>query len=160
MRAEREVPVRLTGTVEELVSTHPEILDVSDFACDDDDIERVEDALGYPLPEEFRSLMRLTDGGTLHAPHSFAHLVTADQLAEWAAAGVHQELDSIPFAHDAAGTVLVVDGRGEWGGPAGAIYRMSHTRRANTRSAVRNAVRLADSLTDFLRHLAAGRDAF
>ena len=151
---------QLRGPLEDLVLQHPEILDASDFACDDEDIDRIEDALGYPLPDEFRSLLRLTDGGVLRGPHAIAHLATADQLAEWAGAGVHQDLESIPFAHDAAGTVLVIDGKGEWGGAAGAVYRLRTARRAPGRAPVRDAVRLADSLGALLGHLAAGRDAF
>ena len=146
--------------METLAKAHSDVLELSEFPVDDEDLERVEEALGHPLPDDLRSLLRLGDGGTLQLPHAVVHLASAEQLAEWVGAGVHDELDAIPFAHDASGTVFVIDERGEWGGVPGGVYRVRSARRAAGRVAVRDAVRLADSLSDFIAHVSAGRDAF
>ncbi len=142
------------------IKAHPELLELAEFPVEDDDLERVEEALGHPLPEDLRTLLQLGDGGMLHLPHAVVHLAGSEQLAEWAAAGVHDELDALPFAHDASGTVFVLDARGDWGGPAGAVYRVRMARRARGRTSVRDAMRLADSLADFIANVGAGLDAF
>jgi hypothetical protein len=146
--------------MESLARAHSDVLELSEFPVDDEDLERVEEELGHPLPDDLRSLLRIGDGGALHLPHAVVHLANIEQLAEWAAAGVHDELDAVPFAHDASGTVFVLDVRGEWGQPPGGVYRVRSARRPSGRVMVRDAVRLASTLSEFIAHVGAGRDAF
>ncbi|MBT9557442.1 MAG: SMI1/KNR4 family protein [Myxococcales bacterium] len=146
--------------VEAVLEAHPELFDLSEYGCEEDELERVEEALGHPIPDDLRSLLRVADGGTFNGQHAVVHMAGSEQLAAWAQAGVHDELDAVPFAHDAAGTVFVIDSKGEWGAEAGAVYRLRIARRPRGRRAVRDAVRVADSLSAFLGYLTSGRDTF
>jgi len=116
--------------------------------------------LGRPLPEELADLLRISDGASLRGPHTTLHLASSEQLASWARQGALDELESLPFAQDDEGAVLVIDTEGDWGGPEGAVYRLTDSRPRIARIAIIDAVRLADSLGELLTHMAAGRDAW
>ena len=146
--------------VEAVIEAHPELFDLSEYGCEDEELDRVEEALGHPIPDDLRSLLRVADGGTFNGQHGQVHMAGSEQLAAWANAGVHDELDAVPFAHDASGTVFVIDSKGEWGTEPGAVYRLRVARRHKGRRAVRDAVRVADSLSAFLGYLTSGRDTF
>lgn len=143
-----------------LLTQHPGILEAATYGCEDDDIAEVEGALGFELPIDLASLLRFSDGGVLHGPTRAIHLASSEELVEWARDGVAQRLEALPFARDDTGIVLVTDTSGDWGGPDGAVFRLEVGRRHIHGHPVQDAIKIADSLSDLLEHLAAGRDAW
>lgn len=150
---------RPPAVLEDLFHQHPHILDPSDFACDEDDLAILEDALGCELPEDLRALLMYSDGGQLRSPLKMMQLAPIEQLVIWAEQGVQEQFGSIPFATDDTGGLLVVDTTDEYGGGEGAVYRLERRLRGARRAQVHSATRLAESVGQFLEHLAAGRDA-
>jgi hypothetical protein len=161
-----ELPVQVQpltetpGAFEAFLRGHPDIFDLVDYSCDDEDIDSIEEMLGRPLPEQLVELLKISDGASLRGPHTILHLASSELLASWAEQGALEELESVPIGQDEEGAVLVIDPDGEWGGPAGAVYRLTDNRPRVSRMVVIDAVRLADSLSDLLGHMADGRDAW
>ena len=147
------------SSLEELFSQYPHILDPSDFSCDEDDLALLEDALGTALPDDLRALLMFSDGGFLRSPLKMVQLAPIEQLVLWVEQGVVEQFGSMPFATDDTGALLVVDTAGEYGGGAGAVYRLERRLRGAQSAQVHSATRLADGIGEFLGHLAAGRDA-
>lgn len=147
------------GPIATFVDRHPEMFDGAAYSCGDAEVAELVGALGQDLPTELEELLRISDGGLLHGPHNTVHLANAEQLVEWATDGLVEELETVPFAHDDANKLLVIDPDGKWG-QEGAIYRVQWGRRTVSGYPVQDVVRLADSMSDFFAHLAEGRDAW
>jgi len=143
-----------------LLQANPELLETSDYHCDDDDLEELEGTLGFELPSDLATLLRLSDGGTLRGPTRSLHLASAEELADWARRGLMQAFDALPFAVDESGVMLVTDVENQWGGGKGVIYRVRTGRRAIHGQPLQDAIRVAKTLSELFEYLANGQDAW
>ena len=144
----------------QLLEQHPAIFEAAEFSIEDDALAELEAALGIDLPKDYIELLRLSDGGRLVGPTRTIHLASSEELIGWAQQGVIHQLEALPIAQDEAGTILVIDTEAEWGGPDGAVYRLTMGRRFVHGHPVQDAFKVADSLTELLGHLAEGKDAW
>ncbi len=142
------------------MDAHPNLIDIVEYGCDDEDIAELEVALGHAVPEDLEEFLRVTDGGMLRGPTRAIHMASAQEMAQWALSGVTTELEAVPFAQDESGTILVCDTEGDWGGDKGAIYKVAIGKRHIRGYPVQDAVRIAGGFRELLDHLATGKDAW
>lgn len=141
-----------------LLQTNPELFEAADHPCDEEELAELEGLLGRPLPRDLHDLLRWSDGGLLHGAHGVLRFASVRQLAIWVQSGVVDEFAVLPFAHDDTDdSILVIDEEGDWGDPAGAVYRVSIGKRA---TGGYDAIRLSDSVRQLVEHVVAGRDAW
>lgn len=143
-----------------LLEEHPEIFEAAEDGCEEEELDELEQALGRPVPVELVELLRSSNGGTLHGPQQTVHLASTEDLMAWHEEGAMEELGTFPFAHDGGKTVLVLDSDGEWGGPQGGVYRVHVGLRAIRGFPVQDAFRVADSLSELIGHVVAGKEAW
>ena len=127
-------------------------------SCNDDEIAEIEDMLGRTLPDSVAAILRISDGARLHLSHQIIHLASRNQLEAWHAEGAIEDLGAFPFAHDGDQHLLVLDTEGEWGGAAGAMYRLQLSQRPLLGCSLHGAVRLSGSMDGLLKNLIKGRD--
>ncbi len=138
---------------------YPSVFELSEFACDEEEIAAVTSAFGNELPAALEELLRLSDGGLLHGPHDTLRVASVEQMLRWAEEGLHDELGTLPFAHIESNRLFVMDSAGRWGAK-GALYGVQWGRRTVTGYPVQDVVRLADSLRELFEYAAAGHDAW
>ncbi len=142
------------------LESRPDVFDPTGDGCDEETLTELEQELGGELPEPLPSLLRVSDGGIIHGPAQSLYLASIEDYLSWKEEGITDDLGTVPFAHDGETSVLVLDPEGNWGSPAGGVYRVMVGQRAIRGFPIQDAVRIADSLPSLVRHLVDGQRAF